>query len=268
MKDVILWELRRRRTALFWWTVGSVAMTVMILTIFPSIRDQATQMNELLNRLPPEIRNMKAGGAATVDVSNPLDFLNSQLYYATLPLIWIILAVTRGSSTLGRDESHKTLELLLARPISRTKLLLAKFFSFAAEFLIVGGATLLATLLVAPMVDMDVAASKITAATFYTTLFCMSFGVIAFALQAFSLRTKRMATAIAVTVGFGGYLLASLASLTDWLEWPAKLFPYHYFMPLDVLNGKTPSGLLVYLVGAFGLGLTLAIIGFKHRDIE
>lgn len=268
MKDVIFWELRRRRTTIIWWMIGSVAMTALIIALFPSIRDQAAEMNRVINQLPPELRGLKTGASGIVDVGDPLQFLNSQLYYATLPLIWIILAITRGSSILGREESNRTLEVLLAQPISRTKLLLGKLFSFAIEFAFVGGATLLATIVLAPLVDMHISTARLTTTMLYTLLFCFSFGLIAFSLQAASRLTRRMATAAAVVIGFGGYLLASLSSLTDWLRWPVKFLPYHYFVPLDPLTGKTPRGLIVYLASIFIIAISFAIVGFRRRDIE
>ncbi len=268
MKDVVLWELRRRRTTIIWWTIGSVAMTALIIALFPSIRDQAAEMNKVINQLPPELRGLKSGGSGIVDVGDPLQFLNSQLYYATLPLIWIILAITRGSSALGREESSKTLEVLLAQPISRTKLLTGKLLSFFIEFALVAGATLLATVALAPIADMHVSAARLTMATIYTALFCFSFGLIAFSMQAGSILTRRLATAAAVVIGFGGYLFASLSSMTDWLRWPVKFLPYHYFTPLDPLIGKVPRGLVVYLVSIFIITISFAIVGFRRRDIE
>lgn len=268
MKNVIWWELKHRKLALMWWTIGSIVMTLVIVALYPSIRDQAAQMNQVINQLPKGLREMKAGTAGTVNVGDPLQFLNSQLFYATLPLMWIILAITRGGSILGRDEQTKTLEVLLAQPISRSKLLIAKATALTLELLIVGGATLLVLLAFAPSFDLHVSVTRLAMTTLYTTLFCLSFGYIAFALQAASSLTRRGATAIAVILGFGGYILTSLSGLTDWLNTPVKLFPYHYFTPLDPLSGKTPRGLVLFLALTFVVGTVVALLGFRKRDIE
>lgn len=268
MHNVIAWEFNRRRTALLWWTIGSIVMTLVIIALFPSIRDKAHDMNQVLNQLPPELRGLKTGGAAQIDVGNPLEFLNSQLFYATLPMIWIILAITRGASILGRDEQSHTLELLLARPLARGKLLAAKAAALALEFVVVGGLTLASILLLTPVFDIHLATSKLMIATLYTALFSMSFGYVAFALQAASSLTKRAATAIAVAVGFGGYIITSLSNMTSWLDVPVKFMPYHYFRPADILHGHVPAGLVVYLAGVFIGGSLLAYLGFRRRDIE
>lgn len=268
MIPTLLWELRQRKTAILWWTIGSLVLTVAILSLYPSIRDQANQLNQVINQLPPGLRDLKTGGAAQVDVADPVQFLNSQLFYATLPILWIILAITRGGSVLGRDEQNHTLELLLARPVSRGSLLVAKALSLAAEFAVVAGVTLLAVILVAPRFDMHVGTWHLAAATFYTAVFSLSFGLIAFTLQAASSLARRAAIAVAVAIGFGGYLLASLSGLTDWLKGPAKFAPYHYFTPDKILQGHAVTGLNVYLIGVFVLAIIVSYFGFRHRDIS
>ncbi len=269
MKDVIVWELKQRRKTILWWTFASVLMTAVILALFPSIRDQAAEMNKVINTLPPELRGLKTGGAAAIDVGNPAQFLNSQLFYITLPMIWIILAITRGAGLLGREEHDKTLELLLARPIGRERLLTGKIVAFVLEFTFVTFTTFLTLVLLCPLFDIDVSTSRLFMATLYTDLFCFSYGYLTLMMHALSAMTKRAATALAVTLAFGGYIIASLSSLTDWLEYPAKAVPYHYFDMLKVLEGHAaPRGLLIYLAAAFIVGTILAYLGFRRRDIE
>lgn len=268
MRHVIWWELKRRKIALLWWTIGSIIMTLIIVTLYPSIRDQAAQMNQVINQLPEGLREMKAGASGAVDVGDPLEFLNSQLFYATLPIMWIILAVTRGGSILGREEQDKTLEVLLAQPVSRSRFIVAKAVALSVEMLIVGGATLAVLLATAPVFELHVATARLFMAALYTALFCLSFGYIAFALQAASSLTRKGSTAIAVLLGFGGYILTSLSGLTDWLATPVKLFPYHYFKPLDALQGHTPRGLVIYLAIVYILGTFISVVGFRKRDID
>lgn len=268
MITIIAWELRRRRSALLWWTVGSVVLVSVILMVFPSIRDQAAQLDQVINKLPEGVRGLKAGGATTVALDDPVSFLNSQVFYATLPILWIILAITRGASVLGREEQDHTLELLLARPVSRTQLLAAKALALVTEFGIVAAATLVAIVLLAPAFQLHVGTGKLALATLYTAAFSLSFGYIAFALQAASRFSKRAAVTLAVLLSFGGYVLASLSAMASWLKWPVKFLPYHYFRPLDVFEGHWPRGALLYMAIVFVAGTVLAIGGFRRRDIE
>lgn len=267
MIQSILWELTQRKKAIIWWTIGSVILTVGIICLFPSIREQANQLNQVINKLPPGLRELKSGGAKNLNVADPIQFLNSQLFYATLPILWIILAISRGSTALGRDEQDKTLELLLSRPISRSALLTAKAIALALEFAIVSGVTLLVIVVVTPRFNMHVGIWHLALTTAYTAAFSLSFGMVAFTLQAASSLTRRSASVVAIILGFGGYLLASLSGLTDWLRVPSKFAPYHYFEPERVLQGLPVHGLDIYLIAVLLFTVTVSYIGFRRRDI-
>ncbi len=267
MITTLLWEIKQRRAAIMWWTIGSVVISVGILALYPAIRDQANQFNDLFNKLPAGLRQLKTGGAAHINVADPVAFLNSQLFYITLPILWIILAINRAGSLMRRDEEDNTIELLLARPISRGHLLVAKAADLLVEFLIIGGVTLLAITLLAPVFGLHIATSRLAIATAYTILFSLSFGYISFALQAASNLTRRVAGVLAVLGSFGGYLIASLSALTNWLEVPAKFAPYHYFAPDKVMLGMGVRGLNLYLAGSFIVMSAVAYLGFRRRDI-
>ncbi len=267
MKPVILWELKQRKTSLFWWTVSTVGIIAMLLLIYPSIHNQADQLNKVLNQLPATIKDLKTGGSE-VNITSPVGYLHSQLYYITLPLILIIMSVGLGSSLLARDEQNHTLELLLARPISRGKLLAAKAISGLVQVIFVGVVSAMATILLARVVDLQISTTYLLMASLYATLFSISFGAIAFSLTAFSNATRRTSTAIAVAIAFGGYLLASLSGLSHYIETPAKLLPYHYYTPTQTLEGHPSLGLNVYLVGVTVLACFVSWLGFRHRDIN
>jgi len=268
MIAILLWELRQRKIAVLFWTLGSVLLSVVIMGLYPSIRDQAHQFNQVINQLPEGLRGLKTGGAGSVDVGDPVEFMNAQIFYATLPILWIILSITRGSSVLGKDEQNHTLELLLARPISRTHLLASKALSLFAEFIVVGGVTLIAIIAVAPAFDLHIGAGKLAMATLYTVLFSLSFGLIAFALTAATSLARRVASVAAVFLSFGSYIIASMSGLTHWLQNPAKLAPFHYFEPTKIMHGEAVTGLNIYLISVFVFALAVAWLGFRRRDIS
>jgi len=268
MIAVILWELRRRRGVLIWWCLGSAILIAGIMSIYPAIHHQADQLNKVFNQLPEGLRQFKTGGATSINLADPMAFLNSQLFYVTLPILWIILALSRGSAVLGREEQSHTLELLLARPLSRSRLLVSKALALILEFVAVGLVALAVIVGLAPSLGLHISTWHLVLATLYTLAFSLSFGLIAFALQASSSLTRRAASAIAILLSFGGYLVASLSSLTHWLINPAKLAPYHYFTPDKVLNGQPVHGLDIYLLGIVVLSVLISYFGFRRRDID
>ena len=267
MKPLIVWELKQHKTSLFWWTLTTVGIIAMLLLIYPSIHSQADQLNKVLNQLPESLRELKTGGSQ-VDITSPVGYLHSQLYYITLPLLLIIMSVGLGSSLLARDEQNHTLELLLARPISRGKILLAKAISGTSLVLFVGVVSTIATIILAKLVELDISTKYLVLTSAYTTLFSLSFGAIAFMLTAFSNITRRTSTAIAIAISFGGYLLASLSEISTYIETPSKLLPYHYYTPTQILQGHVSAGLNIYLISLAIIVTLVSWLGFSRRDVN
>jgi ABC-2 type transport system permease protein len=266
MIATIFWELRQRRLYTIGWGIAVSSIVLLLLVIYPSIHHQASQLNDVLNKLPASIRDLKTGGS-TVDITTPAGYLNSQLYYATLPLFYIIMAIGLGSSLLARDEQSHTLELLLARPLSRGNILLAKALS---GVIIIGIVSLIATLLtvgLAPLFDITVSIGDLLLVNLWCTLFSLSFGAVAFALTAASNATRRSSIAAATALSFGGYLLASLGGLTSYLKTPAKFLPYHFYNPTQILEGHVSMGLQLYVLGLLLGCIVISSIGFRRRDV-
>src|SRR5689334_7372645 len=123
---ILKWTIWQRRWSIIWWCIGILAFVALELGVYPSIRSQAGELNQTLHHLPDSVKSLFG---LTEDPFSPIGYLNSRLYYLLLPLMLSILAIGLGSSLIAREEGDGTLELLLARPISRGRLLLAKAFA-------------------------------------------------------------------------------------------------------------------------------------------
>ncbi|HET9174638.1 MAG TPA: ABC transporter permease subunit [Candidatus Saccharimonadales bacterium] len=268
MKPIIKWEISQRKTAIIWWSIGSLAMVALLLLAYPPLKHQAAQFNAAINQLPNGLRQLKSGGGARIDIADPVDYLNANLYYISLPILFIILSITRGSAVLGRDEQDRTLELLLARPVSRGRLLAGKALAVAIETLLVAIVATLVSVVLANAVGLHLASMRLVAIGVYTWLFCLSFGAIAFTLTAVGRFTKRASTAVAVLISFGGYLIASLSGLSSALKTVANFVPYHYFTPDSILRGKAAVGLSLYIMGIAVVSIIASYLGFRSRDIS
>jgi ABC-2 type transport system permease protein len=192
--------------------------------------------------------------------------LNSQLIYFTLPLLLSILAIGLGTSLIGREESSGTLESLLARPVSRTRLLLAKALAgIGITFVIMAVATLV-TLLMCQVVSLGIPLGNVVAACFACFMLVLCFGSLAFLLAATG-RGRAAALGISVVYAIGGYLVGSLTASVEWLKYPAVIFPYHYYRTADILAGTfTWSSIVFFLVFTLACG-AIAWLSFRRRDI-
>lgn len=260
---MIGWELIRRRTSTIWWIVGVVALVALTVLSYGAVKDQASELEQAFGSLSSGASSF----VGTADLFSPEGFLNSNLYYITLPILYIILILNLVSSLLGKEENDTTLELLLSRPISRGKVLAAKATAAMIILGIVGLMATLATIGSAQLIDLDIDMGALVLTNVMTVLFSATFGAISFAMLAASQVTRRFATLTAIILSFGGYIITSLAGLVSWLETPAKFLPYHYFDTEKLLEGTLPLSLVIYIIGTFIIAKLVSYYGFRRRDI-
>ena len=262
MFSVFKWTLWQRRWSILWWSVGVVGLVVLTLAFYPTIHNQAAQLNKSFGNLNSSTLALFGG----TDFFSPVGYLNSQLIYLMLPLILIILGVGLGSSLIGREEADGTIESILARPISRSHLLFAK--AFAGAF-IISGATIIGSAVIIGMaktVNIGIPVLNIVAACFACFMLVLTVSSAAFLLAATG-RDRGAALGITVVYALGGYIISSLASSVHWLQNPSLIFPYHYYRSADILRGTFSWSSIVFF-GVFTVAcMMLAWLSFRRRDL-
>lgn len=263
MLPVVKWTLWQRRWSIIWWCVGLIGLTVLTLALYPTIRGQAAQLNKSFGSLSQGTLSLFGG----TDFFSPVGYLNSQLIYFTIPLLLAILAIGLGNSLIGHEEAEKTLETLLARPISRTRLLFAKALAGIVQLLFITFIGSVTIVVMAKAVAMGIPLTNIAAACFACFMLALTFGAVAFLLAATG-RGRAASLGIAAVFAIGGYIIGSLASTVHWLQSFSLIFPYHYYRTADILRGTFDwSSILFFALFTFGCGL-LALFIFRRRDLE
>jgi len=263
VRAVVAEELRRRKFYVLWWSVGILALIAFTVLAYGSLKGQADELNKAFGSMSSSISSFVGTG----DMFSPTGYLNSQLFYITLPILFIILSVTLSGSLLRKEETHGTMELLLARPISRSQLLLAKALSGGSIIAVLTAVAAVSCILCSMAVHIDVSASHLLLTTVFMALFSSAFGAVAFMLYAASRKTRSIAAVAAILLSLGGYIISSLGGMIDALAGIGRLFPYHYYDPGAMLEGHLSLGLIIYLAALFGISIAAALLGFRRRDI-
>lgn len=264
--SVMKWEIRSRRWSALWWTIGIVAFNAINVGVYPSFRDQADQYDKIFSQMPETMRNMFSD---TGEFMSPAGYLSGQIFYILLPLLFSILCIGLGASLIAREEQNRTIELLLARPISRGKLLLGKALAGLSVATTVGVLSGVLTAIMIALVGFEgITFVSVVITTMYTMLLCLLFGMIAFALTAVGAMGRGASIAAASLVAVAGYVITSLDKTVEWLRVPAKYFPYHYFKPAEFLQGNyNVRPAICFAAIILGLGV-ISWFAFRRRDIE
>lgn len=265
MMAIVKWTLWQRRWSTLWWAVGVAAFIFLSLSFYASFRDQAAQFNQILDRLPAAARSLFTGNS---DILSPQGFLSARVYYLMLPLLLSFLAIGLGASLINKEEESGTLELLLARPVSRTKLLAAKALAGLIIIVAVSSTALASTLIICKLVKLEIPPGRVVVTTLACLVLALVFGALAFAMGALGRWAKLASVGLSVIIALGGYIVSSLAGAVEWLRWPAKFFPYHYYRPTQTLAGIYVWRNILLLLSIITVLLIIAWQGFRRRDIN
>lgn len=263
MFSVFKWTVWQRRWSMFWWSFGVAAFIFINMIFYPSFKDQAAEMEKSFGSLSESTVAFIGG---STDFFSPVGFLNSQIFFIMLPLLLGILAISLGSSLLARDEQDGTIELLLARPISRTKLLLGKMLAIVGIVVLVAVIGFIITAVAAKIVGIDVSVVYIATATLVCFLMSLCFGLISFLLTSLG-RARAASMAVGSFVALGGYIVSSLAATVTWLEWISRIFPFHYYHPEDVLVGNFEESAVLIFATISVICCVLSVLFFRKRDL-
>lgn len=254
-------EMHRRVKGTAVLTVGVSLYAAFIVWYFTVL--EGINIDELYESLPPAM--VEAFGIETLSTIE--GFLGAELFN----FVWVLglglyFAYAAGG-LIAKDIETERMDLLLAFPISRSRLLIEKFTSLLLPLVslnvIVGGVIYVLVHSVGESVELGHLALTHVLSIPYL-LVCAGIGVV------FSVVVSRAAIAERAAIGvvFLLFLVESVVGGTGEYEWIQYVSPTYYYEPTSILIDGSfeliDTGILV--VAFVGL-LLLSQILFRHRDI-
>lgn len=255
--------LFEQRRPIVWWSLGTVAMVLIVLAYYPSVRDDPG-LTDYFENLPDAAQALSGG--VNVNFSSPDGWLNGQLFANVGPLIFIIFGILLGSSALGREEDRGTAELLLTLPVSRRRVVAEKALASFALLSVLGVVLVLALIVGTEAFDMAIGLDGILAASIQTVLLGSTFGALALLVSA-ALGPHSHGGAIAAATAFAAFLLYSLAPVVKSLDGWDRLSPFYWFQDSNPIGTGFDLGHLLVLLGATVILTAAAIALFDRRDV-
>jgi ABC-2 type transport system permease protein len=264
LRSVLLKTLRDTRRALAWWSLGLVGMAALMISVYPSVRNNP-QLNRLVQDYPEALRAFISFGGE-LDYVSGAGYLGSELFAFMVPLLLLVAAVGAGARALAGEEERGTLDLLLANPLSRRRLVIEKLGALALEVAALSLVLWVALLVGVEAVGMGVSAVHLAAATASAALLALAYGTIALCVGAAS-GHRGVAIGIAAAGAVGGYLVSSLATLVDVLEPARKASPFYHYAASDPLRHGLGVAHVGFLLAVVLTASFLAAAAFERRDL-
>jgi ABC-2 type transport system permease protein len=233
------------------------------MALYPTFKENAGQLNELYQSSKEIVALV-----GTQDMSTGVGFLTQEVFSIMAPLFLIIYGIQLGASAIGREEGRGTLPLLLANPISRSRVVYEKYAAMKAALLVVAAVVFVTIAPLAPVFEMkDVELAKLATASLMTFLIGLAFGSIAFLVGA-ATGNRGLAVGATSALGLGMYLLYVMEQLVDSLEPYRWLSLFHYYVPDNVLTDFPTFGNVLVLIGVSVAGFGLSLLVFPRRDVR
>lgn len=261
MSDVMsktLWDDRR---GLAGFAIGTAAVGAMYAGFYPQVADGA--MGQAAQSFSPGLRE----ALRMDDLASAAGYLGSSVFGIIIPLIAVIYGITAGTRAIAGDEESGYLDLLVAHPVSRTRLVLHRFAALAAGAALIAGGVWLAMLAVRPGARLQsISPTEFAAQCAALMLLIVLFGTIALAIGA--LTASRSAalggTAAVVVLAYAAHTVAGQIG-ADALRY---LSPFHYYIEAEPLRYGFQWADLGILASGTALLLGLAVAAFNRRDLN
>jgi ABC-2 type transport system permease protein len=256
--------LRDYRRSLLWWSLGTIGVVALTVSVWPTVRD-SPEIGELAENYP-DVLEAFVGGTGGLDLTTPEGYLGVELFSFMAPIVLLVFAIGAGANAIAGEEERKTIGLLLATPISRARLVSEKIGAMLTLGVFLGLVLWLSLIAVGAAVDLGIDAWHLGAASALTVLFALHFGTFALLVGA---ATGRRGLSIGLAAGAATltYLVSALAALVDWLEPYQKFSPYWHYVEHEPLRNGLSADNVAVLAGAIIGMAVLALPAFDRRDI-
>jgi ABC-2 type transport system permease protein len=263
MFEVTRYEGRRRVRGALALTALVAVFALLVVSLFPSIAESGVDFEEYVESLPPAFQEGFVGSASLTTVEG---FLSTEMYqFLWLLLLGLYLAYSAGALIAGDIEADR-MDMLLATPVSRSRVVVEKFLSLLVPILLVNLVTPFVVYggLLAIDESIDVAALfGVHLLSIPYLLTCAGVGLLLSALVSRASLAQRGG----IGVVFGLFMLDTVTTDTDF-DWLGVLSPTRYYSPVDILGqGSYDLAGALLLLSATVVLVVASVAVFERRDI-
>lgn len=262
--QVLRRELQANRKSWLVWTIALAALSLMMMSVYPSFRQDSANLEAMMDLFPEAFA--KIFGLDQLSMAEPIGFYATEAYFMVI-LFGSLYAAILGASIMAKEEDDKTIEFLLARPLSRNRMLANKLLVVLVLLVFFNLGIGLVTFASFAAFDVGAYSSTTLLRLVIAPLFAhLTFASLAFSLSLFFARRKA-ATSMAIGMVIGLYFVDVLATLSEKFEIFRYLTPYYYVEAVGIVHDGIKLGNVRVLLGAAIIALAASFFFYGRRDI-
>jgi ABC-2 type transport system permease protein len=265
LTSVAFKTLRDQRRALLFWAMGLVGLVGMYAGIYPSMRGN-TAYKDILDQMPEQVRALFTAGAGG-DVTSGPGYLYVELLSFMAPMLVLIYAIGAGAAAIAGEEDRHTLDLLLACPVSRRRVVLEKFAAMSAGLALLTVTLAVTTIALGAAAEMKLSTANVAAAMLHLALLGAVFGALALLLGSLTGRVA-LSRAVPALVAVAAYLVNGFATTVDWLRPVRPASPFYQYIAHDPIRSGVSWLAVTVALATIAVLVAGAVWGFQRRDVQ
>jgi ABC-2 type transport system permease protein len=199
------------------------------------------------------------------NLSTPEGFYQIESFGLVAPIAIMVVTITLGAKALAGEEADRTMGLLLAQPVSRSRVLAEKMFTMVLFGVLVAVVTFTGVVAGNALGSMGMDIGHIAAACVQLALVGLLFGALALLMSA-ATGLVSVAVWVPVAAALAGHVVNAMAELQG-AAW-GTVSPFHYYLGSDPLTSGMAWGDAAVLAALTVVLLGLAFPAFARRDLR
>ena len=223
----------------------------------------ADTLESFADVLPEALVALSGGG----DVSTPEGWYQLEVFSLVVPGGMIVVAIMMGARAIGGEQDDSTMDLLLANPVTRPRIVVAKGVAMVVAMVVLGVTAFAGTAAGSLLGGLRMSAANIAAVSTQSAALAVVFGSVTMLAGAAAARSRPAAFAGA-GLALVAYAANSFLGVDPRVAAWARLSPFYYYLENDALaNGISWANVGILAAASMVLLLVCAVV-FSRRDVR
>jgi len=256
--------MREKRRGILVLTVVFLGFAVYTVTLFPAMGEEVlSSLDEML-----DIPAFKAFAKSVSTLTTIEGLLVVELYQWMIELLLAGYVVLFAANFVSGEIEKKTIDILLANPVSRTRILLEKYLALIVMITMVNVALFIGVVAGIAYIGEETDMTWLVYTHVFMTPFLLAVGSYSTFLSVL-FDDSRKVMSVGFGILFGSKFLDSISLMAEKYAFVSKVTLFHYFDPGKILVFHEIEWSHVVVLCAVTVAfLATAVLWFNRRDIS
>lgn len=259
---IYLREISSNKKSFFIWIVILILFNLMTFSVYPSFASEAENIEQLIKSYPEAF--IKIFGVDRLDITKILHFFGMEIYLF-ITLLGSIYSMILGSGIISKEEDDKTIEFLIAKPVSREKIVTSKALSVLSYILFFNVILFIADFGILEVFKTNEFNIKLYILLSVSAfLLHLTFAALGLFISIF-ITKARVLMSVSLGIVIGTYFLGLASSLSERLNILKYVSPFKYVDATSIITSAKIDYKYLIIMGSI---ISISVIGtylFYHR---